>query len=289
MTSVGKLLVVLQLVLSLSFVVFAGAVYTTHKTWRQKAEQAEATSEKARTDMNAALTELNTKQAEATAAVDAAGNQVAQLEGQLRNAESALNAEKQKNNRLEQELLTQTGLAEAKASEASYRLEQATVQSAMNSTLHEKLEETSTKARSLKDKVFATSLALEQTEGRYSEALSELADMRTVLSATGISTDLETIRTKDEPPPPIDGLVTNTRRDNTGNVVYIAMSIGSDDGLMKGHELSVIRPAERNQGRAKFLGTVEIVKLTNDAAVGRVVERTKSGIIEEGDNVTSKL
>lgn len=287
MTTVGKLLVVAQLVLSLSFVVFAGAVYSTHKSWRGKAEQLEQQVSKARADMNAAQDELNAKQAEATAAVEKAQGEVVQLQGQLQNAENALQAAQAKNNDLEAQLLAQTGLAEAKAAEAIARKEQADVQRVVNNELHDRLDQTSAKARSLNDEVFARGLALEQLESRYSTTLSELADMKTVLAATGVSTDIEALRAQGEPPPPIDGLITDTRRDKTGSVRYVSISIGSDDGIDKGDELDVFRPAELNDGRGKYLGKIRVVMLNNDTAVGRVVEHT--GIIEEGDNVTSKL
>lgn len=287
MTSVGKLLVVLQLILSISFVVFSGAVYTTHKTWRQKNEQAEAKASKAESDKNAALNELNTKQAEADQKVAAAEGEVVQLQGQLQNALAAVNASEQKNNQLEQELQTAIGLAEAKSREAQFRREQAVTQSERNNVLHDKLESNATKTRSTEDQLFAKSLEAEQLEARYNEAISELADMRTVLVANDISPDIESIRAQDEPPPPLDGLVLDTRRDKTGSVYMVLLSVGSDDGLRVGHQMSVVRPAERNQGRAKYMGVIQLVDVSNDSAVGRVVDNL--GIIEEGDNVTSKL
>lgn len=287
MTSVGKLLVVLQLILSISFVVFSGAVYTTHKTWRQKADAAEAKAAKAQSDMNAALNELNTKQAAADQKVAEAEGQVVQLQGQLQNAQAAVQAAEQKNNQLEQELQTSMSLASAKSREAQFRREQAVEQSARNNELHDKLESNAAAARATQDELFAKSLEAEQLTTRYEDAISELADMRTVLVANNISADIETIRAKDEPPPPIDGLIVDTARDKTGSVYMVEISIGSDDGIRAGHELSVVRPAELNQGRAKYLGVIKIVNVDNDSAVGRVIDNL--GIIEKGDNVTSKL
>lgn len=289
MTSVGKILVVLNLILSVSFIAFSGAVYTTHKTWRKKAEMAEANATKSRADMNTALNELNAKEAEAQRLVAAAEGEVVQLKGQLANVQQQVAAAEKKNNQLEQELQAQTGVAESKTAEAVFRREQAVEQSSVNNSLHGKLETVVAENRSLSDQLFSRNLSYEQLEDQYAVLLSETADLKTVLDANGLSTNIADYRSMDEPPPPVEGLVVNARKDRTGNVRYVAMSIGSDDGLDKGHELSVVRPAERNQGRAKFLGTVVIIDVDNDTAVGRVIDTAKTGIIEEGDNVTSKL
>lgn len=287
MTAVGKLLVVLQLVLSISFVVFSGAVYSTHKTWRAKAEAAEATAAKAQSDLNIALNESNAAKADADQKVATAQGEVVQLQGQLQNAQAALQASEQKNNRLEQELQTSTALASAKSREAQFRREQAVEQSGRNNELHNKLETVAAAARATQDELFAKSLEAENLSSKYSDAISEIADMKTVLVANNITADIETIRAQDEPPPRIDGLVLATARDKTGSVYMVEISIGSDDGLRKGHQLSVYRPAELNQGRATYLGEIRLMEVENDRAVGRVVD--KLGIIEKGDNVTSKL
>jgi hypothetical protein len=92
-----------------------------------------------------------------------------------------------------------------------------------------------------------------------------------------------------EPPPPVEGLVREVRKDQTNRTKWVHLTVGRDDGLREGHEMEVYRTAERNNGRAKYLGRIRIWSVTPDEAVGIVVDAAKNGIIEVGDNVTTKL
>ena len=67
-----------------------------------------------------------------------------------------------------------------------------------------------------------------------------------------------------------------------GNADFVEISIGSDDGLLKGHQLDVVRGD-------KYLGKIRVVEATADKAVCEVVHKNKYGIIQRGDNVTTKL
>lgn len=74
------------------------------------------------------------------------------------------------------------------------------------------------------------------------------------------------------------------KKDRTNRPKLIMMSIGSDDGLMEGHTLDVIR-----RGESKWMGKVIIVSVYPDEAVAEVIDTAANGIIEEGDDVTTKL
>ena len=289
MTGIGKLLLLVNAVLAVSFMALAGAVYVSQDSWRDKANEYQAEVTKVRGELTASASELAAAQSAAELSVANAENRARELEGRLQGVQADRDAFEAKNNRLEQELLTQTGLAEAKAQEAIFRKEQAQEQAAVNVKLRTQLDETAVRVRDLEDEVFGRTLENDQLLTKYEGVLGEIGDLKRVLASNNLSTDVSELAASVEPPPPVDGLITDTRKNRTGNVEFVALSIGSDDGLQKGHQLSVVRPAARNQGRAKFLGTIEVVRVENDSAVGRVIQKTKSGIIEAQDNVTSKL
>ncbi len=77
-------------------------------------------------------------------------------------------------------------------------------------------------------------------------------------------------------------------KDKTNRTEFVEVSIGSDDGLLKNHLLDVYRSSAAG-GAPKYLGKIKIVYVTNDRAVGQVVQAAKNGIIERGDNVTTRL
>ena len=66
----------------------------------------------------------------------------------------------------------------------------------------------------------------------------------------------------------------------------IEMTIGSDDGLVVGHELYLFRISPRPE----YLGKVSIVSVDPDQAVAKVVGNTYQGKkIKEGDIVSSTI
>lgn len=79
------------------------------------------------------------------------------------------------------------------------------------------------------------------------------------------------------------------KMNKANRVQFVNITIGSDDGLLVGHRLDVLRLSPDGQGATEWLGQVEIVSIEPDSAVAEVVLAAKNGIIQEGDNVTSKL
>jgi hypothetical protein len=62
---------------------------------------------------------------------------------------------------------------------------------------------------------------------------------------------------------------------------YLEISIGSDDGLRKGHKLEVYR------GRS-YLGRIEIREVAPDRAVAVILKDYRKGPIKKGDKVATK-
>ena len=82
-------------------------------------------------------------------------------------------------------------------------------------------------------------------------------------------------------PPTVDGVVLEV-----GANGLIEISIGADDGLMKGHRLEVVR---RGDGVSVWLGRVEVTETSPDKAVCKVLPEFLQRPIQRDDRVTSKL
>lgn len=86
------------------------------------------------------------------------------------------------------------------------------------------------------------------------------------------------------PPTKVNGLIEKVDPKD-GSLVVI--SVGSDAGLAKDHTLEVYRlkPAP------KYLGMIQIIEVSPNKAVGRLIRRAKAPIamLEAGDHVTSSL
>jgi hypothetical protein len=288
MSFVGKMLIVLQVVLSVVFMAFAGAVYTAQTNWKKQHDTLQTQVNQLQTTINdnraaseRQVTELTEQRNAATTRAEAAEGKFAQLEAQYRN-------ELAKNNSLELEKKALTGLADAKSNEASFRDEEAQRQRVAYQTLRTQLNEMAAENRSLEDELFAERLERQALAERHDNLLAENGDLKKILRLNDLSADSSAYASLAEPPPPVDGLVVATKKDRTNRTEFVEVSIGSDDGLSMNNELDVFRPAASG-GRTQYLGRIRIVYLTPDRAVGRVIETAKNGIIERGDNVTTKL
>ena len=82
-------------------------------------------------------------------------------------------------------------------------------------------------------------------------------------------------------PPVVDGVV----RAVTGDGL-MEISIGSDDGLLKGHKLEVYR---QSAGRNTYVGRIEVVKTAYDRSVCKTLPSFMKSAVQEGDSVTSKI
>jgi len=72
----------------------------------------------------------------------------------------------------------------------------------------------------------------------------------------------------------------------------VEINIGSDDGLIRGHELTVYRVDRRAQPVrprvTEYIGRIRILVIDPDGAVGKVIELLEGKEIQEGDTVTAR-
>lgn len=287
MSYVGKILVIVQVVLSLLFMAFAGAVFAIHQNWRSEHEKAQQALQTTQASLQTSQEELINAKREFESRLAEETQRANEFQAKNTGLVAQLAALKTKNDTLEQQRATQTGLAEAKANEARFRQEEAERQRVENAKLQAKLDETAAENRQLRDELFTLEGRFNELNDLYVSGLEQVAYLKKVVSNAGLETDPEVVNRQMSPPPPVEGLVTKTQANRANRVQFVEMSIGSDDGLVKGNELDVVRIHSSSQ--ADWLGRVRVVDLGPDWAVGEVVLPAKNGIIQEGDNVTTKL
>lgn len=288
MSFVGKILVVVQLVLSVLFMALAGAVFSVHTNWKTKYEAQAILMEGEKKNVATAQAELASAKQASQKVVDDNRAQMGQLTQQVASQTIELEALKKQNNENQQELQTQTGLATTKARESNFRTTESEEQRAVNGTLQVALDTTAAAMRQLQDDQFALQIEHDNLKDRYLATLEKLSYLEQVVRAKGIDTDPKVAEKKAAPPPPVDGLVKVVQKDRTNRPKAIEITIGEDDGLLKGHILSVMRIGVGGK-EPQYLGAVRIISIGPNFAVCEVVESAKNGIIEVGDNVTTKL
>ncbi len=288
MSFVGKILVVVQLVLSVLFMALAGAVFSVHTNWKTKHDTQVAIVKGAEKSVADKQAELDSVKQTTQKSIDDNKAELGRLSEQVLNQTTELEALKKKNNEDQQELQTQTALAETKAKEADYRIKEAEEQRTANRALQIALDELAAKSRQLEDDKFGLQVEFDNLKDLYSNALVKMAYGDKQLRLLGVETDPRKAAKAAEPAPPVDGLVSVVKSDRTNRPKYVELSIGSDDGLLKGHVLDVMRSGVDGKD-PQYLGKVRIISIDPDSAVGEVIESAKNGIIEVGDNVTTKL
>jgi len=284
---VGKIFVVLITVMSLVFMAFAVAVYSTHKNWRDvvmNPSQAPGKPLGLKPQLDQARTENNNLQL--------------QIEGLKKSIETELAGRRTQVAKLEQEKadLTQRRdeLQRAQAAEVEQTRRAIAAMEATQKTL-EKLRDEVTGLRAKivevsqdRDKHFARMVELtdqlQQADGRLkllearnTEMLEQKARMAQVLDRHG----LDEFEPVDNIPPKIDGVVLAV-----GDKGLLELSLGSDDGLRAGHTLEVYRHEAAN---SKYLGRVEIVDLEPDRSVAKIIPQFRKGVIQKEDRVASRF
>lgn len=288
MSFVGKILVVVQLVLSVLFMALAGAVFAVHTNWKAKFDTQSAVlagAQKSVTDSNA---ELAAAKLASQKVVDGNKADLGLLTQQVATLTTQLEALKKKNNEDQQELQTQTALAQTKAREAIFRTTEAEEQRAANRALQASLDTISDSMRKIEDEKFGLQIDHDNLKDEFLANQVKMAHLERIVKLHKLETDPLLADKQAEPPPPVEGVVKVVQIDKTNRPKFIEISVGADDGLLKGHVLDVMRSGVGGK-KSQYLGKVQIISIEPNRAVCVVVESAKNGIIEVGDNVTTKL
>lgn len=288
MSYVGKILVVVQVVLSLLFMAFAGAVFTMHQNWQTKYNAETENSARLDANLNEVRQELELARQEASTQVAEEKARADRLQAENLNLDAEVKRLTVEVEKKEAQREEQTGLALAKQEEANFRQQEAEKQRIENEKLRAALDQESATVRDLQDAVFTRDVTLEELRKRYTDLLAKTAYLERVVAAHDLPTDPDIVERMKIPPPPVDGLVIQVRKNRANRVDFVQLSIGSDDGLLVGHEIDVIR-LNAEEGSSDWLGMVEVVDVQPDTSVARVIQPAKNGIIQEGDTATSRL
>jgi len=278
MTFVGKILVIVIMAFALMFLGISTVVFTTATNWKEattKAKQQVAELQKKNSDAAAKTEALNKEFAAAkTEHANAATrlqNSIAQLTSDIENirkeateargevATAQTNAktalEESEHSRKEAERLREQKL-EVEKQANDYKLRQSELNDQIRILTRER------------DVAKKNADSLRETSAKFSALLRQ----------HGLSDDITQVKALGSPPA-VHGEVARVARNNR-----VELTIGSDDGLVVGHELVIWRL----KPKPDYLGKIRIISVDPDQAVGEVIGGTVQGKqIKEGDIVSS--
>jgi len=279
---VAKTLIVLQLVFSLCFMCFAGAVYSFQKGWRDKAEA----SAKQIVDLRKNLSDQQTARASEKAALEAdlkkekdradlAEAQIGRLDVDLQQARASLASAEQERDKYQADLIVAQQEAEARIAETTEsRSEIKALRDQLNSGLAQR--------RTLEDQNLDRQGKIDESTEREQQMLKEIGRLRDLCRVNRIDPSEQYAGVVPAAIEKVDGVVRQSKKNSSRSAELVEISIGSDDRIEKKMRLIVYRGS-------RFICEIEITDVYPDMSVGRVIEETRNGAIERGDNVTTKL
>ena len=289
MSFVGKVLVVVQVVLSVVFMAFAGAVYSVQTSWRTVANERQVALDEATQRMNDLTAEFELYKDTSTKSLTETQNRAEAAEVANQRLQEQVDLLNRQGATLNTEVVSQRDLAEIATDEATLRGDEANKQRVVNRSLHERYDKAINEVRDLNSKLFSQEVELNAIRAKHEQVLNDLRLVRRVLVENGLEADAAKIAQQMAPPPTVTGKVVETKKGSNNGTEFVEVSLGSDDGLAEGHKLFVYRLANQEGQRATYLGQTQIVYVTPARCGGPVAERAKHGVHQRGDDVSSKL
>ncbi|HEX5442280.1 MAG TPA: hypothetical protein VFW87_00565 [Pirellulales bacterium] len=283
MNLVGKIFVVLIFVMSLVFMGFSVVVYATHKNWQEVIDGSQgrpglkAQLSDAKAQVNDLQSQLKKLQEDTQTETQARTTRLAQLQTDYSNLKTDRDTlvnqlaglTTQTREALESGKIAQDMLDEKLKEIDRLRTE---IQQA-----HEDRDQRFKDAVALTDKLHEAEGEAERLKA-YTDSLVRLAAMyRDAADRLGV--DIH--QPVDDIPPKLDGVVLASRSDG-----LVEISMGSDDGLRKGHQAYIYR---QQNGQSRPIAKIEVVKVTPDKSVGKVIPEFRLAPIARDDRVATRL
>lgn len=281
MTFVGKILVIIIMAFALFFLAISTVVFTTSKNWKAEADELNAQVNTLRTEKAAA----DARAAQADEAVKAAQAAMEQQTGQL---EARIAEIQRQNEQAQQELTEQRTAATVAQQKVQTALDDSEARRQETEQLRDLLSQVQEQANEFKlrqtelnEEILQLRRYLETAQNNNRELRERVGLYSNVIRRAGLSDDVGTLRGVSAPPD-VEGQVVQVDANNR----RVVISIGSDDGLVVGHELELWR----TQPNAEYLGRLRIEAVDPDRAVGSVIGNTVQGKkIQEGDLVSTQI
>ena len=284
MTTLGKILVFVNLVLALFIGALIVSTYIGRTDWQRAYNEVLKDRDVAKANAQAALGERDQTQAKVDQLAKDVQAARADIDKANRDAEDRVQREKAQTelakmqiNQLTANLTASKQELQASQSEKSYLRDRV-------AAVDKELNASNLRVQESDNARVDAEINLRRTQERNERLLAENErvnkDLRTAKNA-GVNAAVATNGTARRPPAEdVEGVVKATDA-QTG---YITISIGSDSGLSKGDTLEVYRlrpdPA--------YLGIVEVIAVRADQAVAKPASRVRS-VIQVGDRVSSNV
>lgn len=277
MNAVGKILVMLNFVMSLVFMAFAVSVYSVHKNWE---EVVKGPQPGAPQGLLGQISDLQQKRDRLQSQYNELKREI-DREVKLEQQRIAV-LETERENQLEKVKTLETQLTQITEdkTKTTAAIDAAIAEVGKKSAETQLMSEEIEKQRAVIDDLNKQILAYLNQIAKLNTDLAKLQDQMRVLVAGNSSAGGSAAQSAE--PPKVEGHVVAASND------FVQISLGSDDGVKKGHTFEVYRPGATADA-TKYLGRIEILQTEPDVAVGKVMTDFRRGNIEKNDRVATRL
>lgn len=284
MNIIGKIFVFAVFVMSLVFMSFAVALYSTHTNWRDEitrtADQVQANKP---LGYKAQLEQAKKEREALTQQIDLLTRQVAESEAERDQVVAKIQTALEQKDKELQDLRKSKDVREderhkAQAELVTARAELDKAAKAVDDLraevreMHAKVDGQVDRATKLASELHEKESFLEIANERKTQLEKQVANARLLLKQYGLA--IESLPR--DHVPSIDGVVSAVADDS------VEVTLGGDDGVQMGHFLEVWRDDQ-------YLGRVVVISVKSDRAVGRIVPEFRRGVIQPGDRVATRL
>ena len=295
MNAFGKILIFLNLLMSLVFMGFAVAVYSTHKNWKEVITLDKTAAQAAgkpvglqyqMSDKKAEPHALETKylalQKEMKQELAMRNARLQVLETERENLVKQVEQKALEIDAITKDKTVTSAALEALAAEARAKSEEINKVSEEIKVKQGEREDLYKRVLELTDALAGAQSNLDKANAQAKMLAQANADLKAALKRVGYE-DTSVASRIAAPPPRVEGVVRAATPDG-----LIEVSLGSDDGLMRGHTMEVFREGA-TPNATKYLGRIEILRTEADVSVGKVLPQYRRGNIEKDDRVATRL
>ena len=281
MTQLGKLLVVAITVLAMVFLGLSTVVFMTADNWKEKAlaetkklQTAQGDLTKAQDEVARITTEMARLADEQKNAIAVKDQAIKDLEGRVKTLDGDL-VQVRKELSVAQQTATLTS-TESGTRVAETEALRVSLKSAQDQANTLKLAEAD-----LNQRIVDLGKNLDTARNINGRLREEVATLSGTLSKAGLTADVRNVKALANPPE-VEGMIHRV----DANSDHVELTIGSDDGLVPGHELFVFRRTPR----AQYIGKIRIIATDPERSVATVVGKTYLGTkVTEGDIVSTTI
>jgi cell division protein FtsL len=280
MTFVGKILVLVITALALVFLGVSTVVFTTATNWKAATDAQKKTVQKLQgetNDLKSQIAGLEKAKADAESAHKTA---IQQQEQKVAALEADITLARDEKTKALTSLEVAQKNAQVALEDSAARKQETDVLREQKSAVEKQANEFKLRQTELNDKIRELTRMLETATNNATDLRDRVARFQTLLRRNGLSDNIATVKGTDTPPS-VEGEVSRVENNSS-----VELTIGSDDGLVPGHELYLYR----TKPRPEFLGKVKIISVDPDQSVGRIIGATVQGKkVKEGDIVSSTI